>query len=799
MSALTRKLILLLVVCITAIGAAAQTRTLSGEVVEKSGDPLVGVSVFNREYKIGTTTDIDGKFEITLPSGVKKLTFSYIGFQPLEIDLKPDENKITVTMTEDAQALDEVVVVGYGTQKKVNLTGAVSVITDKELSDRPSQSLTSMLQGTTPGLNITTGSGLPNKSPSINVRGTTSVNATNPLVLVDGVESDLSQVNPSDVKSISVIKDASAAAIYGARAAFGVILVTTKAGESDDATGKRARTTVRYSGRFGWEANTNSTDYEDRGYWAVYTANLFARAKDGKNIIDYTDKDMAELLARVNDRTEHPDRPWIVEDVRNGKKQWVYYGNYEFDKECITNRDRMFDCPQNLREEEMFEVPEWAANKVVYQIFPSRFAATEPVDKELWYKAPITPMDDLHGNLRGIIEHMDDIQNLGIDVLYMTPIFQSNSCHKYDTTDYYQIDPSFGTTEDLKELVQKAHERGMKVVLDAVYNHTGREFFAFADILENGEKSKYRDWYFIDGFPLKSEWGEIPNFKCFGYYGGMPKLNLKNPEVEKYITDVACYWIKECDIDGWRLDVGDEISHFFWKNFRKAVKAVKKDMLIIGEIWHYAGDFLEGDEWDTVMNYPFYLNLIDLLADEKITVSQFVQNLGYLKGRLHKKCYPLMWNLIDSHDTARFLHLCNDNKKKQHLAAAFQLLLPGMPMIYYGDEYAMPGANDPDCRRGMYWDEEYQDKEMYEWYKRLIQVRKSHACIVEGELAASVTEDEEGTIVLIRKNGEETIAMIFNCSSSAKKFNEYTQKYNLLTENTFDGNVEGFDAAVIML
>ena len=477
----------------------------------------------------------------------------------------------------------------------------------------------------------------------------------------------------------------------------------------------------------------------------------------------------------------------------------VYYGNYEFDKECITNRDRMFDCPQNLREEEMFEVPEWAANKVVYQIFPSRFAATEPVDKELWYKAPITPMDDLHGNLRGIIEHMDDIQNLGIDVLYMTPIFQSNSCHKYDTTDYYQIDPSFGTTEDLKELVQKAHERGMKVVLDAVYNHTGREFFAFADILENGEKSKYRDWYFIDGFPLKSEWGEIPNFKCFGYYGGMPKLNLKNPEVEKYITDVACYWIKECDIDGWRLDVGDEISHFFWKNFRKAVKAVKKDMLIIGEIWHYAGDFLEGDEWDTVMNYPFYLNLIDLLADEKITVSQFVQNLGYLKGRLNKNCYPLMWNLIDSHDTARFLHLCNDNKKKQHLAAAFQLLLPGMPMIYYGDEYAMPGANDPDGRRGMYWDEEYQDKEMYEWYKRLIQVRKSHACIVEGELAGSVTEDEEGTIVLIRKNGEETIAMIFNCSSSAKKFNEYTQKYNLLTENTFDGNVEGFDAAVIVL
>ena len=477
----------------------------------------------------------------------------------------------------------------------------------------------------------------------------------------------------------------------------------------------------------------------------------------------------------------------------------VYYGNYEFDKECITNRDRMFDCPQNLREEEMFEVPQWAANKVVYQIFPSRFATTQPVDKKLWYKAPITPMDDLHGNLRGIIEHLDYIKNLGIDVVYLTPIFKSNSCHKYDTIDYYQVDPSFGTTEDLKELVQKSHERGMKVVLDAVYNHTGREFFAFQDILEKGEKSKYLDWYFIDELPPRGEWGEIPNFKCFGYYGGMPKLNLKNPEVEKYITDVACYWIKECDIDGWRLDVGDEISHFFWKNFRKAIKAVKKDMLIIGEIWHYAGDFLEGDEWDTVMNYPFYLNLIDLLADEKINVSKFVQNLGYLKGRLNKKCYPLMWNLIDSHDTARFLHLCNDNKKKQHLAAAFQLLLPGMPMVYYGDEYAMPGANDPDCRRGMYWDEEYQDKEMYNWYKKLMQVRKTHACIVEGEMIETIANDDEDTIVMIRKNGEETIAMLFNCGNSAKEFNEYAEKYNLLTDSAFDGKVEGLDAAVIVL
>lgn len=475
----------------------------------------------------------------------------------------------------------------------------------------------------------------------------------------------------------------------------------------------------------------------------------------------------------------------------------AYYGNYEFSKECITNIDRMFDCPQNLREEEMFEVPEWAANKVVYQIFPSRYAASQPVDKELWYKAPITFTDNLHGDIRGIIDHLDYIRDLGIDVIYLTPIFKSDSSHKYDTIDYYQIDPSFGTAEDLRELVQKAHQYGIKVVLDAVFNHTGRDFFAFKDILENKEKSKYLDWYFIDKFPLDNESGQAPNFKCFGYYSGMPKLNLKNPEVEKYVTDVACYWLKECDIDGWRMDVGDEISHYFWKHFRRAVKAVKKDALIIGEIWHYAGDFLEGDEWDTVMNYPFYLNLIDLLADEKIGVSRFIQNLGYMKGRLNKKCYPLMWNLIDSHDTARFLHLCN-NKQKQHLAAAFQLLMPGMPMIYYGDELAMPGANDPDCRRGMYWDEEYRDNEMLEWYKRLIQVRRTHACIVEGELAGTITRDEDGTIVLIRKNTEETVALIFNCSNDTNEFNEYAGQYNLLGESVFDGKVEGYDAAVLL-
>lgn len=475
----------------------------------------------------------------------------------------------------------------------------------------------------------------------------------------------------------------------------------------------------------------------------------------------------------------------------------TYYGNYEFTDTYITDRDRMFDCPQNLREEEMFEIPEWAANKSVYQIFPSRFASSKQVDDKLWYKAPVTASDNLQGDLRGIIEHLDYMKQLGIDIVYMTPIFKSNSSHKYDTIDYYEIDPSFGTKEDLKELVEKAHERGMWVIMDAVFNHTAREFFAFKDIMEKEEKSEYLDWYFVDEFPLRGKWGEIPNYKCFGYYGGMPKLNLRNPKVEKYVTEVATYWIKECDIDGWRLDVGDEISHDFWKNFRRAVKAVKPDVLIVGEIWHYAGDFLEGDEWDTVMNYSFFRNVMDLVATESITVTQFVERQGYLKGRLHKKVFPVLWNLIDSHDTARFLHICKNSKKKLHLAAALQLLLPGMPMIYYGDEYALQGGPDPDCRRGMPWNVRYQDEEMFAWYSGLLRLRREHPCMVEGELVSKVTDDATGSIVFVRADEHEKIVLIFNCSRHAQTYPEYGGAKNLLSGESFSGRVLGLDAVVL--
>jgi|SRR5690554_4880576 len=298
--------------------AHAQNSILEGRVLDIENTPLIGVNVIQKGTTNGIVTDIDGNFSLEVPAN-STIVFSYIGFSDQEV-VWDGSSDLNIVLLEDTELLDEVVVVGYGTQKRVNLTGAVSTVDSEELTNRLSHSVTNMLQGAVAGLNISTSSGKPGTSGAINIRGVNSINDADPLVVIDGVtgdSGDLSRLNPNDIESISVIKDASAAAVYGARAAFGVILVTTKSGA---ATGKKA--VVRYSGRVGWEEPTTSTDYENRGYYSVYHVNKFWQADNGTNYIRYSDRDMDELWARVNDVTEHPDRPWVVEEIRDGRPHW---------------------------------------------------------------------------------------------------------------------------------------------------------------------------------------------------------------------------------------------------------------------------------------------------------------------------------------------------------------------------------------------------------------------------------------------------------------------------------------------
>lgn len=484
-----------------------------------------------------------------------------------------------------------------------------------------------------------------------------------------------------------------------------------------------------------------------------------------------------------------------IEDVSGNV---AYYGNHYFYDEPITDIEKMYDCPQNLREDELFEVPRWAKNKVIYQIFPSRFATDKDVPKDVWYQAPIGHKEDLKGSLRGIIDHLDYIKELGVDIIYMTPIFRSDSVHKYNIEDYYQIDPSFGNKEDLKELVSRAHELGMYVILDGVFNHSGLDFFAFRDVREKKEQSKYLNWYYAKEFPLVMEWGKKPNYKTFGYAAFMPKLNLQNKETADYFIDVASYWIRECDIDGWRLDVADEIDHAFWKRFRKEMKAVKKDVLLIGEIWHFAGDFLEGDEWDCAMNYPFYQAVQDFVAAEIICASEFLGKLHFIKGNLHNGLEGYLWNLIDSHDTERFLHSAQHDLGKQRMAAAMQLLLPGMPMIYYGDEVALDGGRDPDCRRGMLWDENRQDREMLAYYRALIKIRHEYPALTEGTITKQYVEDETGLICVKRQMNGQSILILFHGRKGTVELPEWKGMKNLVDGQRFSGSLGGYETAVLV-
>ena len=481
-------------------------------------------------------------------------------------------------------------------------------------------------------------------------------------------------------------------------------------------------------------------------------------------------------------------------EIVDGAGERTYYSNCRFLDEPPEDNDRMYDCPQNLREVERFEVPEWAKNAVIYQIFPARFASSRPVPEETWYQAPIDGRADLKGDLKGLTDRLEYIRDLGVDVVYMTPVFRSNSVHKYDTIDYYTVDPDFGTNEDLIALVEKAHSLGMRVVLDAVFNHTAPEFFAFKDLMENWETTPYRDWYYPKGKPvIPMTRLEKPNYKCFGYFGGMPKLNLENPETADYCIDVALYWLRTAKIDGWRLDVGDEVSHYFWKKFRDAVKAEFPEALIVGEVWHYAADFLQGDNWDSVMNYPFLNAAMDFVAEGTITATGFADEMGFLRGNLNNSVMPLLWNLLGSHDTPRALYRCGGDKRKLKLLAAMQLLLPGMPMIYYGDEVGLNGTNGSDCRRGMLWDEARQDRELLEWYRKLTACRKAFPSLLQGDPVSVETDDEQGLVILDWGR----LVLVFHGKDGDAELREFMGAEDFLTNGPFNGVLRGYQAALL--
>lgn len=386
-------------------------------------------------------------------------------------------------------------------------------------------------------------------------------------------------------------------------------------------------------------------------------------------------------------------------------------------------------------------VVDWMRSAVFYQIFVDRFYRGKK-NKRLdyinmeWGDIP-TPKSFAGGDIPGITQKLDYIKGLGANTIYLTPVFQSISNHKYDISDYRTVDEQFGTNEDLKELVKTAHEKGIRIVLDAVFNHCSDRMYQFQDVLKKGKESEYFDWFFIDG-DLPDQ--EKLNYECFGACNYMPKLNTANPNVQDFLLDIACSWIREADIDGWRLDVSDEVSHEFWRKFRQVVKKEKPQCVIIGENWHDAYPYLQGDQYDSIMNYSFTKACLDYFARESLNSEQMAEKLSGNYMRNKEQINYMMLNLLDSHDTHRFFTEVQGDKDKLLAALALLVMFPGAPCIYYGTEICMEGGYDPDSRRCFDWDENHWDKEVLAMLRELTALRNDRV-LQYGELKISARDE----------------------------------------------------------
>ena len=378
-----------------------------------------------------------------------------------------------------------------------------------------------------------------------------------------------------------------------------------------------------------------------------------------------------------------------------------------------------------INENDRMETVDWMQGAIFYQIFVDRFFAGDTQkDRSYinmqWGDKP-TPKSFAGGDLRGIIGKLDYLEKLGISAIYLTPIFLSKSNHKYDIEDYKTIDPMFGNMQDFRELVELAHAKGIRIVLDAVFNHCSMDMKQFRDVMEKGRKSEYYDWFIIDGdYPEP----EKCNYECFASCNYMPKLNTANAQVQEFLLDIALYWIREAGIDGWRLDVSDEVSHDFWRRFRREVKALKKDCVIVGENWHDAYSYLMGDQYDSIMNYAFTKACLDYFAHDNFDAKQMAEKLNSNLMRNTAQVNDMMLNLLDSHDTHRFFSEVGKNKKKLLSAIALEIAFPGATCIYYGTEICMEGGYDPDSRRCFDWDQSHWDMDFLREVQNILQWKK---------------------------------------------------------------------------
>jgi neopullulanase len=434
------------------------------------------------------------------------------------------------------------------------------------------------------------------------------------------------------------------------------------------------------------------------------------------------------------------------------------------------------------------QTPDWVRDAVFYQIFPDRFARSVTVPKpghlDEWGATP-TYHGYQGGDLVGVIEHLDYLQDLGINAIYFTPIFQSASNHRYHTHDYEKVDPMLGGNAALASLIEEAHARKIRVVLDGVFNHASRGFFQFHDIMENGPNSAYLDWFHVSGFPLNAyDSAKRPNYGAWWGLPALPKFNTGSPEVREFLWGIGRRWI-DAGIDGWRLDVPNEIDDdSFWREFRRRVRTGNPDAYIVGEVWTDAQRWLQGDMWDAVMNYHFTRACIAYFIGERVNEQDlrrtslhptgppgaegFRRAIERLLGLYAPEINAVMLNLLGSHDMARFVTLANGDLSALRLATTFQFTYPGAPSVYYGDEIGLHGGHDPFNRGAFPWHKtEGWDRELLHEFQRLIALRRTRPALRRGSYR--ILHAAGDLFAHARQLDGETIVVAFNTATRHHK------------------------------
>lgn len=481
--------------------------------------------------------------------------------------------------------------------------------------------------------------------------------------------------------------------------------------------------------------------------------------------------------------------------IKEGEKSYFYGTEGLLDK---TNKPlfETYDLSQYfnfpfINHEDVMDTPSWAKNMVWYQIFPDRFYTETPqVD---WHTEKVINHTRFGGDIQGIIKQLPYLKSLGIQGIYFTPMFKASSMHKYDTTDYFLIDPDFGSNEDFKMLVSESHKQNIKVMLDGVFNHCGFFHPYFQDVIKHGENSIYKDCFFIREFPVINfklnekgypiDYKNTPkHYDTFAFTPMMPKWNTSNPIAAKHLLDVVSYWIKHYDIDGWRLDVSNEISHDFLRQIRHTARHIKKDIFILGENWDASLPWLLGDQLDAVMNYDLTRPIWNLL-DHIISPQTFIHQLHAYLARTPKHVIDAMFNLVGTHDTIRVKRRFKDNPLKTQLAYALMFIQAGSPNIYYGDEIGLTGEHDPDNRRPMIWDEKHQDHDMLHFMKQLIHLKQTQETFNVYDIHL---KHDPNLLILEKFSGNESLIVIANITNHQVEIPKYIQNYTIVLKTCHD-------------